>query len=159
MSLAREYDDLDAALAGPEVDAIERRRLLRKIDSTTGCWIWTGSTDHNGYGQVRRNTVLRLAHRWVYELFVGPVPEGLDLDHLCRVRACCRPDHLEPVTRRVNILRGDIPRLNRLRAVNRTHCKNGHEFTEENTHVNAEGHRVCRACNRAAYHAAKRRAS
>jgi len=87
------------------------------------------------------------AHRFAYEALVGPIPEGLKLDHLCRNRACVNPDHTEPVTDRVNTLRGFGPTAMNARA---THCSEGHEFTDENTYLNQSGSRVCLTCMRAA---------
>lgn len=83
------------------------------------------------------------AHRVVYEQVVGPIPDGLVLDHLCRVRCCCNPDHLEPVTHIENIMRG--AGTGAANAV-KTHCKNGHEFTVENTYERPTGGRACRTC-------------
>lgn len=83
---------------------------MAKVDLSGDCWLWTAAIDKTtGYGKFHAGEGRRIAnaHRWSYEHFVGPVPAGLDLDHLCRVRHCVRPDHLEPVTRRVNLLRGD----------------------------------------------------
>lgn len=77
------------------------------IDSN-GCWIWQGCCNRGGYGQVNAGDKTRLTHRVTYEHYVGPVPDGLELDHLCRVRRCCNPDHLEPVTRSENMLRSPI---------------------------------------------------
>lgn len=109
------------------------------------CWPWTAGGDGNGYGYFRVGAKRVLAHRFVYELLVGPIPEGLQIDHLCRVRACCNPDHLEAVTQRENLLRGaGHPAVNAAK----THCVNGHEFTPENTYV-WHGGRHCRACRRA----------
>lgn len=109
-----------------------------------GCWIWTGCIAWNGYGQLRRHeTGHERAHRAVYKLIVGPIPEGLDLDHLCRVRACCNPSHLEPVTRSENLKRSPIAGRPR-----QTHCKRGHEFTPDNSYVKGDGCRRCRACER-----------
>lgn len=72
------------------------------------CWIWKRKPNAKGYGQLRNPRTGRTttAHRYAYELVVGPIPDGLTIDHLCRVRACVRPDHLEPVTNRENLLRG-----------------------------------------------------
>nr|WP_157095381.1 HNH endonuclease [Hoyosella altamirensis] len=83
------------------------------------------------------------AHRWAYIQLISDIPDGLQLDHLCRVRACVNPWHLEPVTPYVNWERGNSPvRANR----DKTHCKQGHEFIPENTYVNPAGSRICREC-------------
>lgn len=110
------------------------------------CWIWTASVSTPGYGQVYLSGRNRIAHRLVYELLVGPIPEGLNLDHLCRNRRCVNPAHLEPVTQRENLMRGvgTIAGQN----ARKTHCKHGHEFTPENTRRDAKGNRHCRACAR-----------
>ena len=108
-----------------------------------GCWLWTNSLSHDGYAVAGR----RYVHREVYEAYRETIPKGLTLDHLCRVRNCCNPDHLEPVTLQENIARG---RYNW--RLNLTHCKHGHEFTPENTYVYPKGgrnggpKRQCRAC-------------
>ena len=109
-----------------------------------GCWLWTLSTGSLGYGQVSRwvdgRTTTTTAHRYAYLAFVGPVPEGQELDHLCRVRRCCNPAHVEPVTHTVNMGRGE--------RAQRTHCDHGHEYTPENTKRNSvSGHRYCRECD------------
>lgn len=115
------------------------------------CWEWP-TTDATGYGKTRlgllnegtRRTVN--VHRAVYELYVEPVDGDLQLDHLCRNRACCNPDHLEPVTAQENMARGfSKPRMNALK----THCMRGHEFTPENTQLDRHGKRYCRTCKRA----------
>lgn len=123
-------------------------RLWAKIQKVDGCWLWTGHIDRLGYGRVRiggKNGVTGTAHRFMYELLVGPVPDGLTLDHLCRNRACCNPSHLDPVTQRENVLRGAGIAARRAR---QTHCIHGHEFTPENTKVDAKGNRRCRECAR-----------
>lgn len=119
-------------------------RLMHKIGEQTpsGCWPWLGALTSGGYGSVGVDSAVKTAHRVVYELLVGPVPEGLDLDHLCRNRWCVNPDHLEPVTRPENVRRGHAAR----RA---THCKNGHELTASNAYTYPRsGHRACRVCRR-----------
>lgn len=119
------------------------------IDEATGCWLWTGRTSGaSGYGRVPagRGEPTPYAHCVVYELLVGPIPEGLVLDHLCRVTLCVNPDHLEPVTNKENILRGDSFSA---RLARQTHCIAGHEFTPENTYLYANGSsRMCMECKR-----------
>lgn len=106
------------------------------------CLTWTGAIQSGGYGNFRKDGKTYKAHRVAYELRVGPIPEGAVLDHLCRNRACVRPDHLEAVTQRENVRRGDSKMA---RDALKTHCHNGHEFTPENTKVDSYG-RHCRAC-------------
>lgn len=125
-------------------------RFFVRVDhssSVFACWIWKGARTSNGYGSFNvggQRTVP--AHRFAYELLVGPIPEGLDLDHLCRVRHCVNPMHLEPVTNAENILRGEAPPAVNAR---RDRCKRGHEFTPENTYTTgARGDRQCRTCRR-----------
>jgi hypothetical protein len=121
------------------------------------CWLWTAARNPHGYGRVQINGSFHQAHRISYELTVGPIPDGLSLDHLCRVRNCVNPAHLEPVTNRVNGLRGVSPA-----AINaaKAECVNGHAFDEANTRVTAGPHgpkRQCRACD-AEYHRRRRAA-
>ena len=122
------------------------RLLSRLIIDPSGCVLWTGATNSGGYGTIWSEGRNRFVHRLMYEMFVGRIPDGLQLDHLCRVRHCASPAHLEPVTLRVNLLRGQTPA-----AVNaaKTHCPAGHEFDLLNTYWNPQGSRECRACNRA----------
>ena len=125
-------------------------RLFAKTsyDLNTDCWLWQGEITNNGYGRLavkRPDGKYRsqYAHRLMYEAMVGPIPAGLTLDHLCRVRNCINPAHLEPVSLKENILRGDtIAARNKAK----THCKHGHAFDAENTYVTKEGKRQCRAC-------------
>ena len=120
-------------------------RIASKIMKVQdGCWLWTASLDPYGYGQTTINGLHRGAHRVVYQLLVGPIPDGLTSDHRCRVRSCVNPDHMEVVTRGENVLRGEGPPAVNAR---KTHCIHGHEFTPENTITKRLG-RGCRECDR-----------
>lgn len=129
-------------------------RLMKHSKSEGGCLIWTGRL-RNGYGQMRigsrgadRRTVS--THRWHWEYVNGPVPDGFELDHLCRVRSCLELSHLEPVTRRVNIIRGVGVRNGAKYQLSKTHCPSGHEYSPENTWIRKQnGARVCRQCKAA----------
>ena len=116
-------------------------------EPNTGCWLWEAGTNHDGYGQFRSGGERVLAHRYAYVRWVGPIPDGLQLDHLCRVPPCVNPEHLEPVTCRENLLRGETAAA--LNAA-KTHCVHGHEFTPESTYVCPNGWRQCRVCRAAA---------
>jgi hypothetical protein len=110
------------------------------------CWIWRGGSFRDGYGQFHLYERRKVqAHRYAYQLLVGPIPEGLTLDHLCRNRACVNPSHLEPVSVGENVLRGGGPSALHARAVE---CPHGHPYNSENTYVRYDGRRVCRICNR-----------
>lgn len=118
-----------------------------------GCWLWLGTCNHKGYGMFTTSERrMVLAHRWSYEHHVGKIPAGLQIDHLCRVPSCVNPSHLEPVTARENQERSPYD------PAKRTHCPQGHEYTDENTYV-YRGRRSCRLCHAAsvAAHDAKRR--
>ena len=109
-----------------------------------GCWIWTGAKHRHGYGACakgRTKEYSNIAHRRAYQMVVGPIPEGLVIDHLCRVPACVNPSHLEPVTQKVNVQRG-------LNGVLRIQCLRGHEYNEENTYITPRGSKACRVCDR-----------
>lgn len=123
-------------------------RWAENVSKTAACWRWTGKVDIYGYGYLSRGWPLRGnigAHRAAWELLRGPIPEGLTIDHLCRVRLCVNPDHLEPVTNVENVMRGEGFAA---RAARQTHCKWGHPFDERNTYHYPKGGRGCRACNR-----------
>ena len=122
-------------------------RIASKIEVTETCWLWTGSLNRNGYGRVRHPDTQRdvVAHRLVYEAARGPIPTGLQLDHLCRVRRCVNPAHLEPVTQRENLLRGETITAASAAA---TVCPAGHPYRGDNLYINPKGHRFCRTCHR-----------
>lgn len=125
-------------------------RLLSNITvDDNGCWVWQRHTNYRGYGEThvfRDNKKRHIsAHRLAYETFIGPIPDGLQLDHLCRVRACCNPEHLEAVTCRENLLRGET---HASANANRTACPKGHPYDDENTQTRRVGRR-CRACHKA----------
>lgn len=139
-------------------------RFLSKVTKTETCWLWDGALTKDGYGIFRAGRT-NAAHRSSYLLFVGPIPEGLQVDHVChnwdetcaggvtcRHRRCVNPAHLEAVTKRDNLLRGKT-----LAAISasKTHCPKGHPYDEANTIFRSDsGARVCRACRKV--HDAKR---
>jgi HNH endonuclease len=132
-------------------------RFWRQVDledsifPENGCMLWTGCKDKTGYGKFKSEGQTFRSHRWSYERLRGSIPNHLKLDHLCRVRHCVNPDHLQPVSPKENIRRGmtglDSNPWNR----GKTHCIHGHEFTPENTYqVIKDGtpRRYCRACQK-----------
>lgn len=124
-------------------------RLLSKVYiDDNDCWIWQGTKNPAGYGKFSIGKGRLPPYRVLWILLRGPIPEGLVLDHLCRNPACCNPDHLEPVTHRENVLRGNSPAAKNAR---KRYCKWGHKFDESNTYV-WRGHRSCRACARRRWH-------
>lgn len=150
----RAHPRIEAILSGGASEAgeviylePERRRPGYVIDPS-GCWVWVGAFNNKGYGTYGRDG-FRLAHRWMYTTFKGPIAPGMTIDHLCRNRACVNPDHLESVTLRENLMRA--PTLQFINA-RKTHCLRGHPFSPENTVVKLTRGgvgrmRQCRQCN------------
>lgn len=115
-------------------------------EPNTGCWLWAGSSRGLGYGGFRFRGRIVFAHRVMYEELIGPVGAGLDLDHLCRQRMCVSPAHLEPVSRRENVMRGlGLAAANARKVA----CHHGHPYTVENTYFDTTGGRECRRCRQA----------
>jgi hypothetical protein len=119
------------------------QRFWEKVEFTEYCWNWVACRHKDGHGKIGKNGKTFYAHRIAYELLVGPIPDGLVLDHICRNTSCVNPIHLEPVTQKINTNRGISPPALQLLI---THCPLGHEYNEENTY-HWRGHRRCRICN------------
>lgn len=132
-------------------------RFWRKVDKSGpvpplrpdlgNCWVWTGSRGKRGYASYRmgKGAPNKRVHRISYELLVGEIPDEYVVDHLCKIRFCVNPDHLEAVSNRENILRSDSPSARNAR---KTHCIRGHEFSPSNTGIRNDGSRYCKACVR-----------
>ena len=120
-------------------------------EPNSGCWLWTGALDPKGYSHVTVRGRTTRGHRLSFETHKGPIPAGLEIDHLCRTRCCVNPDHLEAVTHAENVARGDYSGNGKDRSwyVPQTHCKRGHPLSGENLFVNPRGARVCLECRRA----------
>lgn len=124
------------------MDVIER--LHKKIEvSSGGCWEWKACLTKAGYGQIRIDGKTLYTHRVTYQHYKGILVPRLELDHLCRNRKCCNPEHLEQVTRKINQHRGFSPAGIQAR---QTHCKRGHPFIPENMINRSNGRRICKIC-------------
>lgn len=121
---------------GVDLDPRVRSRISLDL---TGCWLWTGYRDKLGYGRLTIDGKTAAAHRIVYEHHKGPIPSGLEIDHLCRVTSCVNPDHLEAVTHLENMRRG----LNAKKAF----CPQGHPYSGRNVMFELNGWRKCRECH------------
>ena len=126
-------------------------RFWAKVKKTDGCWVWTGSAQHNGYGYLhigdKTNRKPMRAHRVSWELHNGPIPTGLWVLHRCDNPPCVRPEHLWLGDRTDNMR--DCAAKGRVRVIGKSrlkHCKRGHEFSSENTRIRPNGHRACRIC-------------
>lgn len=124
--------------------ALERFHNYIYPEPNTGCWLWAGTISTHGYGITYVNYKRYFAHRFSYEVFKGKIPDGLVIDHLCNTRLCVNPDHLNPTTSRENTMRSSIAPA----SINKrkTHCKNGHPFTPDNTARFKKGWRECKIC-------------
>lgn len=149
----RDSRALNGRSSGGTPIPLRDRIIANTVVDDNGCWIWQLTVNELGYGHLTIGAWLtgaiqtRKAHRVAYEELVGPIPDGMELDHLCRVTRCCNPAHLEPVTHRVNTRRGDQGQWQKVK----THCPKGHPYSGDNlvVHASAPNHRRCRACMRA----------
>lgn len=135
---------LDRPVLNKKLSKEDRFWLKVEKNAAGGCWEWIGFRTADGYGRV----LGRGAHRYSYELAHGVIPDGLQVDHLCRNRSCVNPDHLEAVSPRTNVLRSPTA----VASVNarKTHCPQGHKYDINNTRLTSDGWRRCKTCEKAA---------
>ena len=128
------------------MDSVLPARFWNKVNISTSCWLWVASRS-KGYGYFWWEGRIQPAHRVLYIALGRTIPEGKELDHLCRNRACVNPDHLEPVSHRVNVIRGDAGRAWSEYQTAKTVCPTGHQYSDANTYSH-RGKRHCRECMR-----------
>lgn len=126
----------------------QRFKKYVEPEPNSGCWLWSGLINPSGYGRISVNGRMWLAHRWGYEYFRHPIADGLQLDHLCRVRSCVNPFHLRPVTTRENLLAPGSLAIPKKHAMI-THCPRGHSYSGLNLWLHPSGSRRCRECHSA----------
>jgi hypothetical protein len=146
VSLKKQYRE---GTRKPFVISLRDRNILfwKHVKKTPSCWLWTAYKDKNGYGKVTYFQKVTYAHRVAYSLIKGIIPDGLELDHLCRNTSCVNPNHLEPVTTKINCHRGISQAAINSR---KTHCINGHELSGKNVYIRRDnGGRCCRECYKA----------
>jgi hypothetical protein len=145
------YHTCDECRSSFSCNLTDEQRFWSKVQKTEGCWLWKARLRPDGYGEFSAGGRLVRAHRFAYELAIGPIPEGMEIDHVkargCTSRACVNPAHLEAVTGRENTMRGAAPSIV-LR--NSGACIHGHLMTEANTYCRKDrpGQRMCRECKR-----------
>lgn len=141
------HDPITGRFTGPSQTNVER--FWPKVRKTEGCWLWTGALTKAGYGLFGDGKQLVYAHRFAYELLVGAIEPGKEIDHLCRTPACCNPKHLEVVDHRTNCQRGETGKKSGEQQKAKTHCPKGHPYDEENTYITpSTGARCCRTCRK-----------
>ncbi len=136
-----------------DTSLLPARFWSKVVAGPNGCWLWIGSRNSKGYGRFMLDGRSQSTHRVAYSALVGEIPTGLVIDHLCRVRGCVNPAHLEPVTVRENSLRGETVNA---RNASRTHCPGGHPYDEENTYLFRGVWRRCRECNKKDRHLSRK---
>lgn len=119
--------------------------ILKKTDRSSNCWLWIGEVLRNGYGRATCNGKRHLAHRLSFTEFVGPIPPGHVVDHLCNVKNCVNPEHLRCCTQRENLFADHSNSATKIRTL-QTHCVHGHELNDANIYRMKCGGRACRAC-------------
>lgn len=125
-------------------------RFLSKVNKNGagGCWLWTAAINSKGYGVFRHNGIMRLASTVAFEIFKGPKPRGMHVDHLCRVRHCVNPAHLDLVTPKVNTRRGLAGQFLKRVQESKTHCPRGHPYAGSNLYIAPNGSRQCKMCRK-----------